>query len=720
MAISGNAGAATVPVRKLLDGLDREQAAAAGWFTSPVMILAGAGSGKTRTLCARMARLLLPEAEGGMGADPSSLVMVTFTNRAAREMRERLEPVLATLPAANRPLIGTFHALSLELIRRWPRLSGLPDRWVVVDRSQERQYLLQALSDARRGDSDPDPGEVERLQERIESVRSRRGGAEAAEAALRRRPVRGTVRTEADIWIEARRAMHADHGITYADMLDGALACLASPGCREGIAGRIRHIMVDEAQDMSEAQLEWLLRLDRAAGSPCTVLAGDDDQAIYGFRGGNLAAMRQFGEHWPDGRIMEIGTNYRSAPEIVGAGRRLMDHAAERYTKDLRSAPAAAASPEPPSFRWTGSGMVSHAAAIARMVKEALAAGEAPGEIAVLCRTRIEVQAVERALEDAGLDHHTAGGTGFRDRQEIRDMLAWLTWLQCPGAAGAMRRVANRPARGLPPTAMNALLRTARAAGTDAETAVRQIVSGALPRPDGMTSRASEAALRLLVTLVDPWRRAMSALPAAAMLRRIYKESGWQEQLAERAAGESDAARRAARRQRSLETLFARAEAHDRAAEELGELPDSPVVGFHEQLMLESEISDQPDAQVTVSTIHGAKGCEWNRVILGFMLDDERLHFPPLAGTDEKRLDPEERRVTYVAITRARQRLSFVAPPAPMPGPGQQAPGPVRPLPFVAEAGIPVPEIPRPAHDPMVSTRPPGKSVLEVLRGPGR
>lgn len=588
----------------LLDGLDDDQRRAVTHGEGVLLVAAGAGSGKTRVLTTRIAWLL---ATGR--ARPHEIFAVTFTNKAAREMVERVEALLKGPLRGG--FVGTFHRFALQLLRRHPREVGLSDRFAVFDADDQKKLLQQILK-------------THGVAETELPLRVVRARLSAAKNALRDpNQLSETARTPAEERLAAIYQAYQEHlraaeAVDFDDMLRLAVALLEQhDALRRGLRERFKWLLVDEFQDTNVAQA----RLVRLLGGshPNLTVVGDEDQSIYRWRGAEVENILRLEETYPHAAVVTLGRNYRSAEPILHAAAALIAHNTRRRPKNLSS--------------QAGSGApVAVFQALdendeARFVADELEAG-APRSAAVLYRTNAQSRPFEAELVRRGVPYVVVGGTRFWERAEVKDAVAYLRLVVAPDDALAFRRAIRVPARGVGEVALEQLSRAAADWGVALPEAGRR-------SPPALSPRA-RLALAEFFELINAVRAAPT--PAAAV-RRLLNDSGLLNQY--RLDDEEDRVRRA-----NLDQLLAAAA----EAEERGlDLP-----GFLDEIALVSD-ADTSTSQggIVLSTLHAAKGLEFDTVFLvGF---EEGLL--PLARSGEQVDTEEERRLAYVGMTRARRRL---------------------------------------------------------------
>ena len=588
--------------------LNPEQREAVFHRGGPLLVLAGAGSGKTRVITERIAALLAE------GVPPEAVTAITFTNRAADEMRRRVAARAGE--AAGRVRIGTFHALGLQILRAHPEAAGRRPGFSIVADGERRELLATVLEDARLAHG---RDEVERWMARIGRMKSGRAPREAAE---------GEVLERYDALLAAMNAVDLD------DLIRLPVRMLEREEQVRAIwRPRARHLLVDEYQDTNPAQYAFLRALSPSAEGLCAV--GDDDQGIYGWRGADAANMRRLVEELPGLRIVRLVRNYRSTATILAAANRLIARNRDRLGKELASELGGgepvrvvrAATPEEEAER----------VAMDLRMRRATA-GRRWDAFAVLARTGHQLRQLERALRAQRIPYHLTGGRSFFDRREIQDALAWLRLIANPRDDLAFVRAVARPRRGIGKAALAALARKARARGAG----LLEAASDA----EGLEGVRHAAALGAFAELVGALEDAFARQEPDAAFAALLERTGLA-RLVREEARDDEAAQARMDALAELGRWWAR---HARAGGDLA--------GFVQTLAAvraREEQEDEPQGRVRLLTVHAAKGLEFDEVwVIGL---NEGV-FPHAQALEEGRIE-EERRLMYVAITRARFRLTL-------------------------------------------------------------
>jgi len=604
-----------------LDVLNPPQRDAVTHTGSPLLVLAGAGSGKTRVLTYRIAHLVLD-----LGVRPDEILAVTFTNKAAREMRERLEGLLGA--RAHELTVGTFHAVCARWLRREAPRIGLPSSFAIYDDADTLSLCKRALADLDVSEEAVPPQALRAFLDR------RKNAADALDAGSDPRTdpmVRAALRYEELLL----RAGATDFG----GLILGMVRVLSSDDdVRDRYRARHRHVLVDEYQDINRAQYVLLQRL--AARSPNLAVVGDDDQSIYGFRGATVRAILDFERDHPDARVVRLEQNYRSTGNILGAAGAVIQRNAGRHGKRLWT------------DRGEGEKVVvatlpddrAEAHYVVGEVTSALGRGRDLSEVAICYRTNAQSRVLEEELVRRGYAYVLVGGTRFYDRKEVKDALAYLRVLVNPSDDVSLVRIVNVPTRGIGATTVAALVAAARERGGPISAVLDALASGE-PVP-GIASASRGRVLAFRET-IERLRSGLGSCSLAETVERMLQESGLVARL--RAEGTEEAEMRAD----NLDELVS-------AARELDALEAAPVGGLAVEAFLERaalvadlDSADGRRSAVTLLTLHNSKGLEFPVVVLTGM--EEGL-FPHKRAVDEGDVE-EERRLCYVGMTRARERL---------------------------------------------------------------
>jgi DNA helicase II / ATP-dependent DNA helicase PcrA len=598
-----------------LRGLNAPQREAVLTTEGPVLVLAGAGTGKTAALTARLAHLV-----GSRLAYPSEILSVTFTNKAAREMRERVGKMIG--PAVEgMPWLGTFHAIGARMLRRHAELVGLQSNFNILDTDDQLRLMKQIIQaaniDEKRWTARSLAGLIDKWKNRGLTPAEIDAGESEAFANGR----------GAAIYAAYQQRLRDLNACDFGDLLLHMLVLLKTD--RNVLAwyqDRFRYIMVDEYQDTNSSQYLWLRLLAQARKNICCV--GDDDQSIYSWRGAEVANILRFERDFPGAKVIRLEQNYRSTPQILAAASGVIAQNGGRLGKTLWTK-----ADEGEKVRVIG---VWDGPEEARRVGEEIEALERAGtradQVAILVRAQFQTREFEDRFIQIGLPYRIVGGFRFYERAEIRDALAYLRLVNQPADDLAFERIVNVPKRGLGDKAVEKVHRLARAEHVPLSLAAARLIE-----TDELTPQARKALSRFITDL-KRWRDMAQQLPHAELARQILDESGYT------AALQNERTAEASGRLENLQELVRAMEDY----ETLGAFLE------HVSLVMDNDAQSE-EAKVTIMTIHAAKGLEFDAVFLAGWEDGV---FPSQRALDEGGLASleEERRLAYVAITRARRR----------------------------------------------------------------
>lgn len=619
-----------------LDSLNPPQREAVTTLRGPVLILAGAGTGKTRVITTRLAHMI------ERGVSPQHVLAVTFTNKAAREMLERVRALLPR-PArptdgasAPRPTICTFHALGVRILRENIERLGYKRHFVIYDESEQLATIKRILSRiSMRGES-VDPQAVLNMLSRFKNV----GDQEPAFGDPNIRALAEHVRNHYD------SALRACNAVDFDDLLLLTLRLFAEhPDVLEACRARYRYVMVDEYQDTNAAQFQIVHALTREHRNLCVV--GDDDQSIYGWRGAQIANLLDLERHFPEVKVIKLERNYRSTATILDAANALIRHNARRRSKRLWSDKGQGS----PITLFAFKDEEDEARSVVEELEFARQARRIPwGDHAILFRTNQQARPIETALRKAGVRYHVVGGQSFFDRREVRDMLAYLKVFLNPHDDISLLRIANVPARGLSDITMQRLLAASQERRSSVFAAMQD--TGVLAAFQAKTRASVERFVGFVQTARGQLEAASNHNP------RALRE--WAEQFLD-AAGYFAELRRSEKdpeagenRVRNLMEFVAAMDAQCAP----GLAVTDRLEQFLEEITLDTEREkedDTPGDAVTLITIHSCKGLEFPHVMIVGL--EEGL-LPHARSKEEGTLD-EERRLFYVAITRAMRTLKL-------------------------------------------------------------
>jgi DNA helicase-2/ATP-dependent DNA helicase PcrA len=605
-----------------LEGLNPEQRAAVETIEGPVLVLAGAGTGKTRVLTTRLAHIL---ASGR--ARPWELLAVTFTNKAAREMRERITHIIGPSAEGLRWL-GTFHSIAAQILRRHAELVGLKSNYTILD-TDDQERLIKQILEAENIDSKRWPAKM--LAGLIDHWKNRGWRPDQLPPAENGAFANGKGQALYRLYQERLRILNA---CDFGDLLLHNITIFTSqPDVLAEYHNRFRYLLVDEYQDTNVAQYLWLRLLAQKSQNLCCV--GDDDQSIYGWRGAEVDNILRFERDFPGAKVVRLERNYRSTSHILAAASGLISANKSRLGKTLWTE---AEGGEKVIVRgvWDGE---AESRLIADEIERARRAGRKYRDIAILVRASFQMRAFEERFVLLQIPYVVIGGPRFFERAEIRDAIAYLRLIQSEDDDLAFERIVNTPKRGIGDTTVQKLLQIARLNGVPASHAARQIVL-----TDELPARTRTALANFLRDL-DRWRGQAEHIHHARLMETVLEESGYTDAL------KLDKSPQAQGRLENLKELV----------QSMGGYDDLQAYLEHVSLVMDLERGPQADS-VQIMTLHQAKGLEFPLV---FLPGWEEGVFPSQRSMDEKGEKglEEERRLAYVGITRARQeaRISFAA-----------------------------------------------------------
>jgi DNA helicase-2/ATP-dependent DNA helicase PcrA len=607
--------------------LNPAQREAVEYPAGPLLVLAGAGSGKTRVLTARIAHLITQH-----GVAAQRIFAVTFTNKAAGEMRTRIAQLLGADPRGL--WIGTFHSLSARLLRREAPLLGFGPNFTIYD-SDDSEALVKRLLEARQLSPKAYPPRT--VHGVISSAKNRMLTPEELSA----RADTPLVKVAADIFAEVGPALKQANAMDFDDLLLYPLALFREHPERLAYwQDRFQHVLVDEFQDTNAAQYLLVKQLAKRHGNLCVV--GDDDQAIYGWRGADVRHMLAFQNDFPDTKLVRLEQNYRSTQVILDAANGVIAENTARlgktlFTEKKGGAPVIllASADERDEAEWLASEFARRAAD-----------GDVPyDDMAILYRTNAQSRPLEEAFRFRGIPYRLIGAVSFYERREIKDLLAYLRLIANPADDEAFLRVVNVPRRGIGDASLAVLGRTALAWRKPMLDAARGAASMTDLRPNVRQALAGVA------DLVDRLRAAVGQADPATALETVLATTGYEQYLAEEGA---EGMERIENVRELAAGAAAWAEVQDPETFE-GGTGGSPVERYLTQAALLTPADEDRDVPgVTLLTAHMAKGLEWPIVALAGLEDGL---FPLSRAADDPSGIEEERRLCYVGLTRARERL---------------------------------------------------------------
>ncbi len=584
----------------------------------PVLMLAGAGTGKTAALTARLAHLIATRR-----AWPSEILCVTFTNKAAREMRERVGRHIGDA-VEGMPWLGTFHSIGARMLRRHAELVGLKSNYTIIDTDDQLRLLKRLIQE---NDLDEKRWPARQLAGLIDRWKNRGLNPGDLDAIENEAYANGHGAKFYKLYQDRLKALNA---CDFGDLLLHMLNIFRQHGdVLEQYQRRFKYILVDEYQDTNQVQYLWLRLLAQARKNICVV--GDDDQSIYSWRGAEVANILRFEKDFPGAAVIKLEQNYRSTPQILAAASGLINANSERLGKTLWTE-----LPAGEKVRVIG---VWDGPEEARRIGEAIERLEAEGapldEVAILVRAQYQTRELEDRFIQIGINYRIVGGYRFYERAEIRDALAYLRMIAQPADDLAFERIYNQPKRGLGAKTLEAMRRHARR--TQAPLAAASLE---LADTDELPTRARNALVGLLGQFVH-WRELSEKYTPSELLRTVMAESGYDDMLQKDRSAES------AGRAENLVELARAMEDYDT----LGDFLE------HVSLVMDNDRAGDGE-KVTIMTMHAAKGLEFDHV---FLPGWEEGVFPSQRAIDEGGIASleEERRLAYVGITRAKRRCTM-------------------------------------------------------------
>ncbi len=611
--------APSAPEPGYLAGLNPPQREAVLTTEGPVLMLAGAGTGKTAALTARLAHLVATRR-----AWPSEILAVTFTNKAAREMKERVARIVGDA-AEGMPWLGTFHSTAARMLRRHAELVGLQSNYTILDTDDQLRVLKQLIQAAKL---DEKRWPARQLAGLIDRWKNRGLPPDQVDAGESEAFAHGKGKA---LYADYQARLRTLNACDFGDLLLHMLTIFTRHrDVLEGYQQRFKYILVDEYQDTNSAQYLWLRLIAQERKNICCV--GDDDQSIYSWRGAEVANILRFEKDFPGAVIIRLEQNYRSTPEILAAASGLIAKNGGRLGKTLWTEANTGEKLEIVGV-WDGP---EEARRVGEEIEAHVARGGSADDCAILVRAQFQTREFEDRFIAIGLPYRIVGGVRFYERAEIRDALAYLRVVAQPADDLAFERIVNTPKRGLGDKALQRIHALAAARGVPLTIAAALILD-----TDEVTPQARRSLGNFVADLAR-WRAMRDQMPHPDLARTVLDESGYT------AMWQADRTAEAAGRLENLTELV-------RAMEEFENLG-----GFleHVALVMDND-ADQQTAKTPIMTIHAAKGLEFDTA---FLVGWEEGVFPSQRALDEGGAASleEERRLAYVAITRARRRCTIL------------------------------------------------------------
>ncbi len=602
-----------------LSSLNSRQREAVVHEGGPLVVFAGAGSGKTRVITFRVAHLI-----DRHDVPPWRILAVTFTNKAAGEMRARLTGLLGDRGASIQ--VGTFHATCARLLRRFGQTSGISKDFTIYDDQDQQALVRRVLRDMGLDEKRYQPkamaGRINRAKQEVQGP-SDIETPDTWSEVLRR------------VYTAYEERLHQANALDFGDLIYRTVRALeADQAFADTVIGRLSHVLVDEFQDTNHAQFRLVRRLAEGHRNLCVV--GDDDQSIYRWRGADRRNILDFRESFPDATLVKLEQNYRSTKRILRAANAVIARNVDREPKELWT-------DNPDGDRLLivrTSDERDEARLVLRGIRELRAQGQRLSDVAVFYRTHAQSRVIEEALRGANIGYRIVGGMRFYDRAEVKDLLAYLRVMVNPSDDVSLLRIINTPARGIGKTTVTRLLDAAAERGESLSS---------LTRDQGALSQLGSAArkrIQSFVGLLDGLRAfAASGAPLGEVGAELVNESGYGEMLKHDDTAEADA------RFQNVQELVASMDEFQR------EHPESTLADFLENVTLQTSADEQVGGdRVTLMTVHAAKGLEFP-VVMVTGLEEQVFPFKGIDPWEDPDELEEERRLAYVAFTRAEQRL---------------------------------------------------------------
>ena len=612
--------------------LNRAQREAVGTLSGPVLVLAGAGTGKTRVITYRIAALIQN------GIAPDRILAMTFTNKAAREMRERAMGLLGKRSKGQKkPEISTFHSLCVRVLRRHARLLGYPNEFAIYDRGDQETLARNALRDVRVGHEKLRPGDLLHL---IGGWKNRGLSPDRAETAAEE----DKQQLAALAYARYQQGLKASGAMDFDDLLlKTEELFLKFPEARFAEASRFDHVLVDEYQDTNDLQYRILKSLAERHRNLCVV--GDDDQSIYGWRGAEIAHILGFQRDWAEAKVIRLEENYRSVAPILKLANTLIQHNEARHPKTLHATREGGV--EPRILRFEDE--VAESEGIVREIFHRINHPEPgqrvpPSHIAILFRTNEQPRAFELELRRAGIQYQLVGGLSFYDRREVKDVLSFLRVLANPADEVSLLRVINLPPRGIGASSIETLVKVA----VDRGLPLWAVLPEAPQNGDlahGVGERIDE-----FRKLIESFRARLGSEPLYTIASELIAKVDYRSEV-----------RRIYKEQSDAEARWNSVEAFLNSIALFEQRNENPsLVGFLEETALAGREDDKEDERqphkITLMTLHSAKGLEFPHV---YLIGMEEGLLPHARSIVEGRGIDEERRLAYVGVTRAQTDLTL-------------------------------------------------------------
>ena len=615
---------AIAPDDTLLQGLNPAQREAVLHIDGPLLVLAGAGSGKTRVLTTRLARLIDQH-----GVDPSRILAVTFTNKAAGEMKSRIGRLLGRAPTGM--WVGTFHAIGARMLRSAPHLVGLNQSFTIYDQDDAQAVVKRIMERHRINAKQFTPRGIHSA---ISDAKNRLVYPDEF-ANLAMDPFSKAI---AVVYRDYPEELRRANAVDFDDLLLLPVRMLGeNPSELDKYRRKFRYILVDEYQDTNRAQYQLIKHLAGGHGNLCVV--GDDDQSIYGWRGADIRNILDFKKDFPEAQVVRLEENYRSTPEVLDLANIVIRNNTGRMGKTLR--PTRASGEQVSAVRCLDERDEADFVVDEITTRRAQSAGSTLRDFAVVYRTNSQSRALEESLRKKAMPYRLVGTVRFYDRREVRDLMSYLKLTANPADDEAFRRAVSVPKRGLGETTIEQLGAIAREAG------LPLLLAAEKPELLGTIRAAARGALAEFTSMIRRFGESAREAAVDELLGEVVETIRYDEYL--KAEGPEGA-----ERIENVRELMSSAK--EQVADEEGEVGLTPLDHFLQKAMLVAELDKLgPDADaVTLMTLHNAKGLEFPVVFITGLEDGL---FPLAKAFDDPPLLEEERRLFYVGITRAERKL---------------------------------------------------------------
>ncbi|CAN5223121.1 DNA helicase PcrA [soil metagenome] len=604
----------------LLDQLNRTQFDAVTHTEGPLLILAGAGSGKTRVLTHRIAYLI----EQGL-AESDEILAITFTNKAAREMKDRV--ALLVGPDSRKMWVSTFHAFCARVLRVHAEKLGYRREFTIYDSADQVRLIKRCIIELGK---DPKRFNPRSFHAQVSTAKNL-----LLDSNDYLRQTEGFMAENvAEVYDLYQKRLYENNAMDFDDLIMQTVALLeVFPEVRDRYQRRFKYIHVDEYQDTNHAQYRLVNTLAAAHRNLCVV--GDDDQSVYSWRGADIRNILDFERDYPEAKVVKLEQNYRSTQTILSAANAVVANNASRKAKELWTS-----GDEGERIRlFTAADDYAEARFVVSEIRRLADAGASLRDVAVFYRTNAQSRTLEDVLVREGIPYQIVGGVRFYERAEIKDTMAYLSVISNPNASVSLERIINVPKRGLGATSVARLSEYAQRNGISLYDSLAEADEAGL-------SGAARKACAKVRELFEGWRVAAREVPPSEMMEAVLDESGYKKEL------EAEATVEAESRLENLQELVNAAAEYERMAGPL----EATLDGFLQEQALFSEADKLTgEGRATLMTLHNAKGLEYDHV---FIVGMEEGTFPHARSMDEQNLE-EERRLCYVGITRARKTLTL-------------------------------------------------------------